>query len=604
MKKSNYVSNDITKNLKLVHNIMYNKYFKNIKNKYNLYVINRILSNCKCHIVALFKDFLLYDDDAEFLKRYYKTFEVEKRLTKIFHYFQETSVLYPNYSPLIESKYIYYNIMKKQMIINKIEKYKKKKRNESIKKKYNKLNIDDNKEIENNFFSNTIYDDILNESKSFMSILFGVDSKNKNNEKKANEKNENDKEIEEFKMIIDKIQSTEAKKKRVVDLIIGGKDKNKGINYKKPDIACSTMSSSVKFNKNKNNINYNQKIFNNSNSLFFKSMNNSTASGTNSIISTGQGQNNIDDKFNKNKYINHNNFRNSFNFKKHNKINQYYETEKKSNNNKFNKNNNCDASKENNKNNIMMGSTDKKQGKIIYHRKVKSTIIGDYLNKAELPSNSNVINSLKIANENFASNQNKSIIKSTLYKRIKNSSSNIDINLKNSLTKIIKLPKPINAHNSSAINIKISNSNKDQIINSSNIKGNNISRINKIENTSNNLEIQIPIISKNQKYLVKKKRSPISTREFLSSVSVNNNSNEDIFNNAYNKTVMKSTLFKSYKKPESEIKNIYVNPNMTGPYTKPKGISINKDKKYVGISAKKLFNNSNDNLNIVKEIDK
>lgn len=597
MKKTNYVSNDIDKNLKLVHNIMYKKYFKNVKNKYNLYVINRILSNCKCHIVALFKDFLLYDDDAEFLKRYYKSYEVEKRLKKIFHYFEETSVLYPNYSPLIESKYIYYNIMKKQMIINKIENYKKKKRNESIKKKYNKLNIDDNKEKENNFFSNTIYDDILNESESFMSILFGVDSKNKNNEKKINEKNENDKEIEEFKIIIDQIQSTEAKKKRVVDLIIGGKDKNKGINYKKPDIAKNTMSSSVKFDKNKNN----QKIFNNSNSLFIKSMNNSTASGTNSIISIGQGQNNIDDKFKKNKFINNNNFRNSFNYKRHNKISQYYETEKKNNNSKFYKANNCDMAKENNKNNVIMGSTDKKQGRIVYHRKVKSTIIGDYLNKAELPSNSNVINSLKIANENFASNQNKNIIKSTLYKKIKNNNSNIDINLKNSLTKIIKLPKPINAHNSSATNIKISNSNKDQIINSSNIKVNNISRFNKNINTSKNIEIQIPIISKKPKYLVKKKRSPISTREYLSSVSINNNSNEDIFNNEYNKTAMKTTLFKSYKKPESEIKSIYVNPNMTGPYSKPKGISINKDKKYFGISAKKLFNNSNDNLKIVKE---
>ena len=598
MKKANCVSNDTNKNLKLVNNIMYQKYFKNIKNKYNLYVINRILSNCKCHIVALFKDYLLYDDDAEFLKRYYKLYELEKRLNKIFHYFQETSVLYPNYSPLIESKYIYYNIMKKQMIINKIENYKKKKRNDDIKKKYNKLNNDDNKEKENKFFSNTIYNDILNESESFMSILFGVDNKNKNNDKKINEKNENEKEIEEFKMIIDNIQSTEAKKKRVVDLIIGGKDKNKGINYKKPDIVWNTMNSSAKFNKNKNNINYNQKIFNNSNSLFLKSMNNSTASVTNSIISTGQNQNNIDDKFKKNKYINYSNFRNSFNFKNHNKVSQYYETEKKNNNSKFYKTNYCDTAKENNKNHIMMGSTDKKQDKIIYHRKVKSTIIGDYLNKAELPSNSNVINSLKIANENFASNQNKSIIKSTLYKRTKNSHSNIDINFKNSLTKIIKLPKTINAHNSSAINIKISNSSKDQITNSSNIK---VSRFSKIENNSKNLEIQIPIISKKHKYLIKKPRSPISKRDYLSSVSINNNSNEDIFNNPYNKTIMKSTLFKSYKKPESEIKSIYVNPNMTGPYSKPKGISINKEKKYFGISAKKLFNNSNDNLNIVKE---
>ena len=601
MKKAHFVSNDINSNLKLVNNIMYTKYFKSNKNKYNLYIINHILSNSKCHIVVLFKDFLLYDDDAEFLKRYYKLYEVEKRLTKIFHYFQETSVLYPNYSPLIESKYIYYNIMKKQMIINKIENYKKKVRNDNIKKKFNKINIDDNKEKEDNFFSSTIYDDILNESESFMSILFGIDNKNKNNEKKINDKNDNDKEIEEFKMIIDNIQSTETKKKRVVDLILGRKDKNKGINYKKSDIAWSTMSSSVKFNKNKNNINISQKIINNSNSLFFKSMNNSTASGTNSIISTGQGQNNIEDKFKKNKYINNSNFRNSLNFKKTNKINQYYEIEKKNNNRKFIKNNNYDAAKENNKNNIMMSSTDKRQGKIVYHRKVKSTIIGEYLNKADLPSNSNVINSLKIANENFASNQNKSNIKTTLYKRIKNSNSNNDINLKNSLTKIIKLSKPINVHNSSAINIKISNSSKDQLINSPNIKGNNICRFSKIDNTSKNIEIQIPIISKRTKYIVKKKRSPITTREYLTSVSINNNSNEDIFNSAYNKTVMKRTLFKSYKIPENEIKSIYVNPNMTGPYSKPKGISINKEKKFFGITAKRLFNNSNDNLNIVKE---
>ena len=65
----------------------------------------------------------------------------------------------------------------------------------------------------------------------------------------------------------------------------------------------------------------------------------------------------------------------------------------------------------------------------------------------------------KVAEEfkNNEKSQNKSIIKSTLYKHIKNNNSNIDINLKNSLTKIIKLPKPINAHNSSAVNIKISN---------------------------------------------------------------------------------------------------------------------------------------------------
>ena len=35
-----------------------------------------------------------------------------------------------------------------------------------------------------------------------------------------------------------------------------------------------------------------------------------------------------------------------------------------------------------------------------------------------------------------------------------------------------------------------------------------------------------------------------------------------------------------------------MNPNFTGPYSKPK--CLYKDKKYNGISTKKLFSNSND----------
>ena len=48
----------------------------------------------------------------------------------------------------------------------------------------------------------------------------------------------------------------------------------------------------------------------------------------------------------------------------------------------------------------------KKVNKVIYHRKINSSLIGEYLNKLDLPSNVNVVNSLKKANEAFANNVN------------------------------------------------------------------------------------------------------------------------------------------------------------------------------------------------------
>ena len=69
-------------------------------------------------------------------------------------------------------------------------------------------------------------------------------------------------------------------------------------------------------------------------------------------------------------------------------------------------NNNNDALQEknnNNDNNVASQETDfQKDKKAVYHKKVNSKLIGDYLNKLELPSNSNVINLLKIENEQMS----------------------------------------------------------------------------------------------------------------------------------------------------------------------------------------------------------
>ena len=52
---------------KLIHDKLYIKYSQEYN--YNLFTINNILSNNKSLVVSKFKEFLLYDDASEFLKR-------------------------------------------------------------------------------------------------------------------------------------------------------------------------------------------------------------------------------------------------------------------------------------------------------------------------------------------------------------------------------------------------------------------------------------------------------------------------------------------------------------------------------------------------------
>ena len=61
-------------------------------------IINDIIYNEKTHIVAKFKDYLIYDDNSEFFKRYYKSYESILRLPKYFEYYHTYSKIYPNYT--------------------------------------------------------------------------------------------------------------------------------------------------------------------------------------------------------------------------------------------------------------------------------------------------------------------------------------------------------------------------------------------------------------------------------------------------------------------------------------------------------------------------
>lgn len=83
------------------------------KDFYNVKLINDIIYNEPNHLVAIFKDYLIYDDLSEFLKRYYEQSEVVTRVPKICEFYEKYSKVFPNYVNLPENKFMYKNIERK-----------------------------------------------------------------------------------------------------------------------------------------------------------------------------------------------------------------------------------------------------------------------------------------------------------------------------------------------------------------------------------------------------------------------------------------------------------------------------------------------------------
>ena len=110
---------------KRAKNILIKRYDKPIS-FYNVKIINEVLYNEKTHFVEVFKEYLILEDNNEFLKYYYNKDLRKKKLEKILSFYDKYSKIFPNYTALVESKYIYKNIRKKQKMINQINEEKKK----------------------------------------------------------------------------------------------------------------------------------------------------------------------------------------------------------------------------------------------------------------------------------------------------------------------------------------------------------------------------------------------------------------------------------------------------------------------------------------------
>ena len=200
---------------------------------YNSRIINDIIYNEKSHIVSLFKDHLILDDCSEFLKRYYMLTESAIRLPRFFEYHETYSRIYPNYTALPESKFIYKNIHRKQKIIDQQQnqeitndnKQNKKKSSNDVECKYGQ-----------NVFSTGVCNSLANDS-SLVISMFGLvkkkcsDAKVKNinhGDNNNNNINNGDDSVNDIKKIvnlIDKHQRAKLKNSK------SKKQCNENINY-------------------------------------------------------------------------------------------------------------------------------------------------------------------------------------------------------------------------------------------------------------------------------------------------------------------------------------------------------------------------------------
>lgn len=174
----------------------FNKKYSTDESFYNKQMIDQIIFNEKCHIFVCFREFLLYEDDSEFLRRYYKLDEADDRLPRYFEYYEKCSKIFPNYTALYESKYIYKNIQRKQKLINLQQKIE----IEILNKKNTK---DENKE--DNVFNTEVYNSIMNVTSGIDQEIINLFN---NEDKQPNPLKSSLHSIEDLMEVIDKAEKS------------------------------------------------------------------------------------------------------------------------------------------------------------------------------------------------------------------------------------------------------------------------------------------------------------------------------------------------------------------------------------------------------------
>ena len=278
------------------------KYFINLENRarhklikrynkplsyHDTKMINDILYNEKNHYVEEFKEYLIYEDYNEFLKRFYRSKELDIKLPKILIFYEKYSKIYPNYTVIPESKYMYKNIKRKQKMIDQIQSNKNKQRNFENEEE----DEDSNEDVSNTVFSSRIMNSICrrtlttinkshNDGNSEKSINDFLDKINNienriNNEFSKNNFSKNmnkyNKSQKEIFLHINKIKKdflTDKQTPKTTKVSPNNNEKHLDIHftYSKKNIFKNDINRKKNNNENDSNININSNIINKKNS--------------------------------------------------------------------------------------------------------------------------------------------------------------------------------------------------------------------------------------------------------------------------------------------------------------------------------------------------
>ena len=144
---------------------------------YDMKKVNELIFNIPSHFTAIFKEYLLKEEEAEFLKRIYHKNELNKKLKNIFYFYEKYSKIFPNYIVIPEGHYLYRNILKKQKMIDKLQRMKEEENKN--KKKLLELSF-------NTIFTNGAIDSIYSNNNvdplNNLSNIISMDSVGKNEE--------------------------------------------------------------------------------------------------------------------------------------------------------------------------------------------------------------------------------------------------------------------------------------------------------------------------------------------------------------------------------------------------------------------------------------
>ena len=180
--KRNLIKNELTKinlNLFINNNIMkHNSY----PTYFYIKIANQILFNLPNHLVSTFKDYLIWDEDYDYLKNFYNLKKSIELLPKLGNYYETYTLFIPIYFPLTDIKSLISKYIKNKMkFLEETEED-----NENLK--------DEIKDIDKNIIEN---DDNINNDNNNKNI----NNNGKNNENKKKENNELNKENNEKKLI-------------------------------------------------------------------------------------------------------------------------------------------------------------------------------------------------------------------------------------------------------------------------------------------------------------------------------------------------------------------------------------------------------------------